>query len=254
MTMERCHATRWEVSRNTPPSLSLPRRIGFIRRMASIVPSPDAGRPQRGVFTAAILVLSNLVPLAGILWWGWDVFVLLCLYWLETAAIGFWTVLRVAALSQTRGNAGARGIAGALALAGFFTVHGGLFMTVHMVFLFVLFAGAWAERIHDARDFIRLIVIGSGLWIPLLALFAGQGALFVNDAVNRFAFAKPPAEASAAGIVGGFYKRIVLMHVAILGGAFIVQAIGNVAPLIILVLLKTVLEIALLMPWRRGAA
>jgi hypothetical protein len=223
--------------------------------MASTVPSPaDAGRPQRGMVAAAILILSNLVPLAGILWSGWDVFVLLCLYWLETAAIGFWTVLRVAALSRPPGGAAARGIAGALALAGFFTVHGGLFMTVHMMFLVVLFAGAWAGRIHDARDFIRLIVIGSGLWIPLLALFAGQGALFVNDLVNRFAFGRALPETDAATIVGGFYKRIVLMHVAILGGAFVVQAIGNVAPLIVLVLLKTALEIALLAPRRRRAA
>jgi hypothetical protein len=223
--------------------------------MTSTVPIPsDAGRPQRGVLAATILIVSNLVPLAGILWWGWDVFVLLCLYWLETAVIGFWTILRVAALSQAPGKATGRGIAGALALSGFFTVHAGIFMTVHMAFLYILFAGAWAGRIHDAGDFIRLMVIGSGLWIPLLALFAGQGALFVNDAVNRFAFGRALPDTDAAGIVGGFYKRIVLMHVAILGGAFIVQAIGNIAPLIVLVLLKTALEIALLMSRRRGGA
>lgn len=224
--------------------------------MASTSPTSDdagAAGPQ-GILRPAIVVLANLVPLAGILWWGWDVFVLLCLYWLETAVIGFWTILRVAALSQAPGKATARGAAGALALSGFFTVHAGLFMTVHMVFLFVLFAGAWAGRIHDARDFIRLMVIGSGLWIPLLALFAAQGALFVNDAVNRFAFGRAPPHTDAAGIVSGFYKRIVLMHVAILGGAFVVQAIGNAAPLILLVLLKIALEIGFLMAQRRGGA
>ncbi len=215
--------------------------------MTSTVPiSSDAGRPQRITPAAAVLILSNLLPLAGILWWGWDVFVLLCLYWLETAAIGFWTILRVAALSQAPGKASALG------LAGFFTVHAGLFMIVHMVFLFVLFAGPWTGRIHDARDFIRLMVVGTGLWIPLLALFAGQGALFVNDAVNRFVFARPQADADPARIVVGFYKRIVLMHLAILGGAFIVQAIGNSAPLIVLVLLKVALEIAL-QRWRAAA-
>jgi hypothetical protein len=222
--------------------------------MASIVPISAARQPTRITPVAAVLILSNLVPLAGIVWWGWDVFILLCLYWLETAVIGFWTILRVAALSQAPGKATARGIAGGLGLAGFFTVHAGLFMTVHMVFLVVLFGGGWTGRIHDARDFIRLIVIGSGLWIPLLALFAGQGALFVNDAVNRFVFGKAPADAGAGEIVGGFYKRIVLMHVAILGGAFVAQAIGNAAPLIVLVLLKIALEIALQTPrWRIAA-
>ncbi len=125
-------------------------------------------------------------------------------------------------------------------------------MAVHMLFIFTLFAGPWAGKIHDARDFIRLIVIGMGLWIPLLALFVGQGAIFINDAVNRFVFAKAPATKADTGeIMGGFYKRIVLMHLAIMGGAFIAQMIGRTAPLIVLVLLKTALEIQFQMKLRK---
>jgi hypothetical protein len=191
-----------------------------------------------------ILILSNLVPLLGILFWGWDTFVLLCLYCLETAVIGFWTIARVATMSRDPGSIAGRSIAGTLALAGFFTVHAGLFMTVHMFFIYTLFAGPWTGRIHDARDFIDLIVIGKDLWIPLLALFVGQGAIFINDAVNRFVFAKAQLTGADTGeIMGGFYKRIVIMHVTIMGGAFIAQAIGTIAPLIVLVLLKVAIEI-----------
>lgn len=211
--------------------------------MTSTMPtSSGSGLPRRGTLVSWILILSNLVPLAGLLWWGWDAFILLCLYWLETAVIGFWTILRVATMSREPGSPAGRGIAGALALSGFFTVHAGVFMAAHMAFLWALFAGPWTGRIHDARDFIRLIVIGSGLWIPLVALFAGQGALYVNDAVNRFVFGKTLANTATGDIIGGFYKRIVLMHVAIIGGAFVAQKIGRTAPLIVLVLLKTALE------------
>ena len=35
----------------------------------------------------------------GVIFWGWDAFVLLILYWLETAVIAFWTVVRVATSS-----------------------------------------------------------------------------------------------------------------------------------------------------------
>ena len=213
--------------------------------MTSTIPTTTgSGVSRRGAFTSSVLILSNLVPLAGILFWGWDTFILLCLYCLETAVIGFWTILRVATMSRDPGSAASRSIAGTLALAGFFTVHAGLFMSVHMLFIYSLFAGPWADRIHDARDFIRLIVIGKDLWIPLLALFAGQGAIFINDAVNRFVFAKVPlTNADTGTIMGGFYKRIVIMHLAIMGGAFIAQAIGSAAPLIVLVLLKTAIEI-----------
>ena len=211
--------------------------------MTSVVPQIGTSPRRRATAASAILILSNLVPLLGILFWGWDVFVLLCLYCLETAVIGFWTIMRAATMSRDPGSAAGRSIAGSLALAGFFTVHSGLFMSVHMLFIFSLFAGPWANRIHDARDFIRLVVIGKDLWIPLLALFAGQGAIFINDAVNRFVFAKTPVSTDTGEIMGGFYQRIVIMHVAILGGAFIVQAIGTTAPLIILVLLKIAIEI-----------
>lgn len=220
--------------------------------MTSTVPTSASKRP--GVAATSILVLSNLVPLAGILLWGWDAFVLLCLYWLETAVVGFWTILRVVTMSRDRDSVAGRSIAGALAIGGFFIVHAGIFMTVHMVFLWTLFAGPWASRLHDARDFIRLIVIGLGLWLPLLALFVGQGAMFINDAVNRFIFAKPSQESTEVGdIMGGFYRRIVLMHVAIMGGGFIAEKIGTAAPLIILVLVKTALEIRFQIRQRRMA-
>lgn len=221
--------------------------------MTSTAPTTGSNATRlRGQFASAILILANLVPLAGVVWWGWDAFVLLCLYWLETAVIGFWTILRVTTLSRGNGSPGGRSIAAALGMGGFFTVHAGLFMTVHMVFLWALFAGPWAAKIHDARDFIRLIVIGMGLWIPLIALFVGQGAVFVNDAVNRFAFGKAlPSSANTGEIMGGFYKRIVLMHLAIMGGAFVAQMIGTVAPLVVLVLLKTAIEVRL---WMRARA
>jgi len=222
--------------------------------MTAVVP-PARGFPHgRATAASAILILSNLVPLAGILFWGWDVFVLLCLYCLETAVIGFWTIMRAATMSRDPGSVAGRSIAGSLGLAGFFTLHSGLFMTVHMAFIYILFAGPWEGKIHDARDFIRLIVIGKDLWIPLLALFVGQGAIFINDAVNRFVFAKAPANTDTGEIMGGFYTRIVIMHVAILGGAFIVQAIGTTAPLIILVLLKIVIEIRFQMQARKESS
>ena len=41
------------------------------------------------------LVAANLLPLAGVVFWGWDAFVILMLYWLETVVIAFWTILPV---------------------------------------------------------------------------------------------------------------------------------------------------------------
>jgi len=215
--------------------------------------APVKGQSTPGETAAdTLLILSNLIPIAGIMLWGWDAFVLLCLYWLETAIIGFWVMVRYILLSPPPGSLTMRSAFVAMAACGFFIVHAGIFMTVHMSFLWAVFAGRWASRIHSPTDFIRLIVIGEALWIPLATSFVGQGAMTLFDLIRRFIL-HWPVTIDIASLVSGFYKRIVLMHVAILLGAFAVTRIGASGPLVVLVLLKTALEFFMLFRTRRDA-
>jgi hypothetical protein len=127
---------------------------------------------------ALILLLGNLVPLIGVVAWGWDAFVLLMLYWLETAIIAFWSVLRIATMPPAAlGDIKYEGYdkqPTPIALAAFFTVHAGLFMSVHFLFLWELFGGDWPRRVHGLRSFVDQIVIATGLWIPLAVLFVAR--------------------------------------------------------------------------------
>ncbi len=222
---------------------------------SSVVPS---GRPPASPYlypSTLILLAANLVPFAGILFWGWDAFVLLALYWMETAVIGFWMILRIA--TAPRGSLGRMGEDGQgsdspLALCLFFIVHGGLFMTVHFVFLWTLFSGDWSRAIHGPVDFVTKLVIGTGLWLPLLVLFVARGAVFLYQTWGvpliarlhgRPVVAAPVAPGSQAGTVfGGFYTRVVIMHIAIIAGGFLAM-LGTIAPLIILILLKTAVDL-----------
>ena len=43
-----------------------------------------------------ILLIANLYPLIGVVLWGWDAFLLLMLYWMETVIVAFWTIVRIA--------------------------------------------------------------------------------------------------------------------------------------------------------------
>jgi hypothetical protein len=186
-----------------------------------------------------IYVLANLVPLAGVLFWEWDVFVLLILYWLETAVIGFWTVVRMlltSEVSPTLSSMAAR-VVGRGFSALFITVHAGIFMTVHFLFLWMLFAGSWADVVHTPFDFVRLIVIGTGLWLPLLILFLVRGWFVLRDVVM--------GESEAEGdIFSALYARIVVMQIAIILGGWLAMAVGGgIATLLLLVLGKTVIEL-----------
>jgi hypothetical protein len=209
------------------------------------------------------LIAANWVPVFGVLYWGWDVFVLLVLYWLETAIIGVWTIARIAL--APRGTMGPILVNGRpttnapLALVAFFLVHSGMFMGVHMLFLWVLFSGKWAQEIHGLRDFVVKLVIGTGLWIPLLILFVVRGVSFLfhelkPETTQRLerSLGLPtsvdlaaPEKAEPMSIIGGFYSRIVIMHLTIIFGAFLATALGSLAPLIIMVGLKTCADVAL---------
>jgi hypothetical protein len=71
-----------------------------------------------------------------------------------------------------------------LGLAAFFTLHAGIFMGVHFLFLWELFAGPWARKIHGPRDFVDQVIVATGLWVPLIALFVGRGLLMTFETVE----------------------------------------------------------------------
>jgi hypothetical protein len=194
----------------------------------------------------AVLLVSNLVPLAGVLFWNWDLFLLLMLYWSETAIIGFWmavSVVRYPPEGLHRASAG-------LTVA-FFSLHAGGFMAGHLLFLWIFFAARWHERIHGLGDFVREIVIGSGLWLSVLAMFVARGvANWLDRPVGPAAGVPRRSQPSLLG----FYARIVLMHVTILAGGILMQSFGPHAPLFLLIGLKIALDLGFEVAAHRTAA
>jgi hypothetical protein len=83
-------------------------------------------------FSLAMLVAANLLPLFGVLFSGWSVFIVMSLFWLENVIIGAWNVPRMATQLL-------RGQWGALFLIPFFIVHYGLFCAIHGLFVMGIF-------------------------------------------------------------------------------------------------------------------
>ena len=201
--------------------------------------------------SALILVAANSLPIIGVVFWGWDAFVLLMLYWLETAIIGFWTIVRLVSMDADGradirfGSRSGRAL-GRLGVGLFFTVHASIFMTVHFIFLWALFSGAWSARIHGIGDFIREMVIGTGLWLPLAVLFLVRGAVILGPAIRRrlgFTPVGAPEPATGQSVLLGLYLRIVVMQVAIILGAWMALLAGSVGALVLLVVLKTIVDV-----------
>jgi hypothetical protein len=190
--------------------------------------------------SVALMLAGDVVPLVGVLYWGWDAFVLLMLYWTETVVIAFWTLARIGltppetsarpSIFQTlRRNRGT---------VLFFALHSGIFMFVHLVFLLVLFSGDWFAKTGGPIAFLCAIFIGSGIWIPL-AFTIASGAVSLATALR----AAPSAPRDDWSMVGGLYKRIVIMQLTIIAGAFFVEAIGSIVPLVIMTVLKLLVDL-----------
>jgi hypothetical protein len=92
--------------------------------------------------SAWVLVAANVLPLVGVLFWDWDVFALLVLFWMENVVVGVFFIVRMMFADLED----AALWLGKLFMVLFFCVHYGMFTAVHGVFVFTLFgqvSGGW---------------------------------------------------------------------------------------------------------------
>lgn len=188
--------------------------------------------------SAAVLIAANAVPVFGVLYGGWRVFDILLLYSLENVVIGFYNVLKMrrAPCDEEELRRTSEGITSKAGLIGFFCLHYGIFAAGHLFFVVMLFGVAFTGE-------------GDGLlwqtWWPLPLAFGGMWISHGVSYVRNFVAGREYERTTANRLFASPYARIVVMHVAILGGAFAVVFTGQgIAPLVILVAGKTIVDLA----------
>jgi hypothetical protein len=222
-----------------------------------------AGALLRVVATGTTLV-GNLIPLVGVLFWQWDTFQLLMLYWMETVILAFWTMRRLARLpADQAGNITINGRerpASNSMLVGFFTLHAGIFILVHLIFLWAMFSGEWLTKVHGPASFFRELFVANGLWLGLLFFLIAGWVSFHTEAKPAFQrrlegklqstkFVEQTQKKTGGDAVGAvvatLYTRIFIMQIAIIFGAWFAGAIGSMAPLLLVIGLKTLIDLGL---------
>ena len=225
--------------------------------MTDDAPTPAVTRIRRvlSVLLALATFIGNVIPLYGVLYWQWDTFQLLMLYWMETAVIAFWTMMRLARLDAAdRGEItvnGKRRAASRVALVGFFAFHASAFILVHLLFLWLFFSGEWLKKVHGFRGFFYELLGANYVWVALVFLMIASAVSFLID--SRLRHAPPGAAAgtvhagndAVGAIVGGLYARIVIMQIAIIFGAMISGFAGSTAPIVIVIVLKMLIDLGL---------
>ena len=211
-----------------------------------------------------LLIAVNLLPLAGVLFWQWDLFTLMMLYWMETGVIGFYTALHMILVGRWS----------ALFFVPFFTVHFGGFMAGHAAFLWLFFADDTIRNAATFREMARILLIEKGLWVTLAAMFVSHGLFFVVNVLRpwlrspspnafrslpdnfpqlaentpqwqRRLASNAPAAQDASKIMMQPYGRIVVMHVTIIVGAMLTTIFGTrTIAFVFLIALKTLVDVA----------
>lgn len=198
---------------------------------------------KKNVFLFFLLVF-NAVPVFGAFAWNWHVFDLVFLYWMENLVIGFFMLLRM----FIRPYKSPLEMIIPLPGMAFFTLHYGLFCYLHGVFVIYLFG---REFIGDASVFdLPLILPGliesRQLYWPFVSLAAFQMVDWMRE--NR---EKGFGASGIYQLATRPYRRVVVMHLATMVGAFPVALLDSpVLGLLLLILFKTAMDIY---HWKKDA-
>jgi len=186
------------------------------------------------VMSLTALILVNVVPLAGVLWFGWRMFDVLMLFWMESVVIGVINLLRIAV--RLFGAGELKGVV----LIPFFTVHYFGFCAAHGLILVLVFGppGLSPAQVLGASGFfeiIRQLLSEPTLRWGLIAIAASHLFSFLAN----FLWAGEWRRTGIDVLMGAPYGRIMLMHVVLVIGAAIFMAIGQpIYALALLVALK----------------
>lgn len=186
--------------------------------------------------SGAVLVAANLVAVYGILAFGWDVFPVILLYWIENVLIGVLNVARMLAAAPEDGA----GWASRLGTTAFFCLHYGVFTAVHGSLLIALFGEAYEGEGFSPLPGATQAVIDYGLGIGVAAIAASHLFSFFWNYWWRGEFRR----ASLSDLMEQPYHRVFVLHVVILAGGFAVAALGSpLWALVPLVAIKTGLDV-----------
>jgi len=181
--------------------------------------------------SAVLLLASNFLPLIGVIWWEWSPFLVLALYWSENVAVGVTSALKM--LWCTGGTAKER-----ISTAGFFTVHYGLFTFIHGIFVLAL-GGFLGKEYYGAADAQYSPWLIGGTAVALIASHA-------YDFIQDFLLEGRGRKLGPGSHMWRPYPRMIVLHVTIVLGVFAALFLGaSWAVIALLVVLKTILDLAL---------
>lgn len=180
------------------------------------------------------LIIANLYPVIGVIFFNWQTYPLLLFFWTENLVIGFYTVLKMLTASSDNAKPAVK-----LAAIPFFCLHYGIFTLVHGIFVVAIFGTGLADN-SGFTGSINQQVINNGLIWGTLILMGSHGLSFFQNYIGKNEY----RQAEITALMAQPYGRVVILHVTIIIGGFLAMLLGApVAALLFLIVLKVAIDV-----------
>lgn len=217
--------------------------------------SPSAEVPRH--FPLLTLVIANMIPLVGVIFFGWDAFNIIVAYFMEALVIGFFNVLRIAVLKEPPPSKHPH--EWKLAFVPIYTAFFGGLCTLYGTIIFFVFGESQGIGFPKPGQGWPCFLVFVQIWIDglrqcltmrpdmtyaLVALFMCHGISYVYDSLikgeNR------TQEALQSQLLRQPLSRLLVMHLAVvIGGGLSIELGSPVAILVVLIALKTSIDMKL---------
>jgi len=187
-------------------------------------------------YSLGLHIFVNLIPIIGVLFFQWNVFFLMVLYWAENVIVGFMNVVKMVTKKfLQKEDAGRSDIP-------FFMVHYGMFTLVHGVLVFILFGMRSQTGNFQITKSLQWIWEQPGFWVAIAGLFLYHFVSFLVHFIHAEEFKYKTMDS----LFWAPYQRVVILHVAVLLSAFFINKTGEMIwSLVILIVLKIFVDLVL---------
>jgi hypothetical protein len=184
-----------------------------------------------------VMIVTNLVPIFGVVFLDWQVFIVMSIFWTENVVIGIFNVLKMAfAPSANTGKQETKST-----LIPFFCIHYGIFTLIHGILVFAIFGGIFEHDnlITGITDSYKALANYPFAW-TVLALALSHAVSYVVNYIARGEWKKTSLEQ----LMVQPYIRVIILHLTILFGGFLIMILNSPAVgLVLLIILKTYVDI-----------
>jgi hypothetical protein len=205
---------KWEPAKETPEEASPDSLLAN--------PAFETDPVTLSSLSTLVLIIANLVPIAGAVFLGWNLGDVMVLYWAESAVIGFFNLCKIAVIGRWM-----------TLLAGpFFVGHFGGFMSIHFLFIYVFFVkGVQVDMgtVGELQDVAQLFI---NLWPALAGLFLSHAFSFFKNFLGR----KEYRGRTVQNQMSEPYARIIFMHLVIIFGGGLTMILGQPTPVLLIVM------------------